>query len=109
MIEATKTQMIKYIDTKSSDYKRTYANGASLTVNPQGDISIDFFEESIKPLMITERPLEVRNEEEVVFNHDKNVLQVEREKKVSVTMEREQAKELVRWLLDNIMEEEDLL
>lgn len=78
-------------------------------MNPQGDISIYFFEESIKPLMITERPLEVHYEEDVKFNHPRNVLEVEREMKVTVTMEREQAKELAKWLLHNILEEEDLL
>lgn len=45
---------IKYIDSKSKDYTRAYANTTFSALNPYGDVVIDFCEEAVKPFVIVE-------------------------------------------------------
>lgn len=106
MVEATR-EMIKYIDTKSNDYKRTYANSTQSASNPQGDVVIDFYEEVLKPLMVVERPVDVYDIDDVVFDRQPNYLEIEREKKVSVTLTKSRAIELAHWILANVSEEDE--
>jgi hypothetical protein len=101
-------EMIRYVDTTSADYKRTYSNSTLLSANPQGDIVIDFYEENLKPLMVVERPIQVESEEEVVFNRPANYMDIERERKVSVTLSRDRAIELAKWILDNAYTDGDM-
>jgi hypothetical protein len=106
MVEATR-EMIKYIDTKSNDYKRTYANSTQSASNPQGDVVIDFYEEVLVPLMVVERPLDVQDDDQVILNRKPNYLEIEREKKVSITLTKSRAVELAHWILDNVLEEDE--
>lgn len=94
------SKVIKYIDVKSKDYSRVFSNTTFTALGPYGDVTIDFCEEAALPLSISERPLKY-GAGEVKFSHDPNEILVEREKKVSVTMSKDQALDLARWIMDN--------
>ncbi|KAA2301073.1 hypothetical protein FY526_26880, partial [Clostridioides difficile] len=80
-------EIIRYIDIESEGYKRAYANTTLTTSSPSGDIVIDFCEESLKPYLVVERPVgDIFDENEILFNRPRNVLEIEREMKFSVTM-----------------------
>ncbi|WP_342570374.1 hypothetical protein MKY85_17615 [Paenibacillus sp. FSL R5-0749] len=98
---------IQYIDKESKDYIKTYSNSIHPTVNMQEDIVINFYEESVQPRLIIERPLEFENDDEVSFTRSKNDLLIDRELKASITLNREKALDLAEWITEKFSEEEN--
>jgi hypothetical protein len=101
-------RLLKYIDTNSKDYVRAYANTTLATISPYYDVVIDFCEETLKPFLVVERPIEDYESDDIVFSHSINEVLVEREKKFSVTMNKKQALMLADWIIENCREENDL-
>jgi hypothetical protein len=97
-------RIIKYIDRDNLDYKRTFATTASINIHPHDNVSIDFSEEFFNPVVVIERGL--TDEDHLVHSRDRNLLEVIRERKCSVVMNKKQALNMAQWILDNVDEEE---
>ncbi len=93
---------IRYTDKDSPDYKRTLATSAVIYFQPADNISIDFCEEYFVPFVVTKRNM---YDDVVEYSHDQEELQVTRERKVSVVMNKKQAVEMAIWIMENLYEE----
>lgn len=98
---------IKYFNVKSKEYTRAFANTSLATLSPYGDVVIDFCEESLRPILMVDRPLEVKDQSEINFSHKPNEILVDREMKFSVTMNRDQALLLAQWIFENCGDEDE--
>ncbi|MFD0716594.1 hypothetical protein [Paenibacillus sp. GCM10027626] len=98
-------RVLKFIDTRSKDYSRVYANSTLLTISPHNDVVIDFCEETLQPFLITEQILGGNINEVLKYSHDPREVIVEREKKFSVTMNKERALQMAHWIFQNCRED----
>ena len=90
-------RVLRYIDTKSKDYSRAFSNSTIVTSGPFGEIVVDFCEETLVPFLPVEQDLAADNET-TRFTHEPDVIVVERERKFSVTMTKEQALKMADWI-----------
>lgn len=83
---------------ESSAYIRTYSNATFVTHNPNDDIVIDFYEEYVEPEMIVVEYLDHSAEDQL--NYPEEEIQINREKRCSITMNKNQALKLAQLILE---------
>lgn len=94
---------IKFHNNDAKEYLRTYANTAFVQSSPSSNLVIDFYEEYVEPTLIMEQNFE---ENEVIYNNESDIIEVQRVRKCSVVVSREQALKLAKLILEETEENE---
>ncbi|GAX90440.1 hypothetical protein [Effusibacillus lacus] len=91
---------IVYHNKDSDKYLRVFANLSFVQHTPQSEIVIDFYEEYIEPFMVTEK-IYYEETEQTEYNRPSDRVDIHRERKCTVTMSKEQAVNMAKWILAN--------
>ncbi|MEW4370568.1 hypothetical protein [Paenibacillus kandeliae] len=92
----------RYKDFKSENYASFYSNASLTSISPRGEIAIDFYEEKYDPFLITEQVFDENNQvTSTEYSRDIHEIVIERERKCSVTLNKQQALELAEWIINN--------
>lgn len=94
---------IKYYNKDSDTYKRFYSNLSFTQQTPQSEVVIDFFEEYMGNYLLEEQNLD-ENQQRDVYNRPDDQLDIHRIRNCTVTMPKEQALRLARYILENFGE-----
>lgn len=93
-----------YLDRENKEFNRSFSNAVLLSQSPQGEVTLDFCEEYIQPRVLTKQSLS--NPDQSEFNFGLDEFYVTREKKCSITMNKQVAIDLARRILQTYDEKE---